>query len=214
MELTDRRIKLNKRKFQGKQVPEWLIVQAFVDAYDICFTVDKWKYRNIGALFHAVYIGKLGEHIVAEYYRNKGIRCHRPDYYTNNIDGDNGDLIVDYRNNKYRFSIKTCMDYGNLLVERVSHFDKNGVYKKNNIIFNRHYLVRVNQNLTEINYNCSKEQLYNYIKGLNWKAEICGYISHKDFLEVINKGLIIRKGQLNFSSDSYYVQSGDLRKIS
>lgn len=215
MEFNDRHIKINRKPFNGECIPEWLISLAFVDAYDICFSIDSWSYRNVGQTFHAVFIGKLGEHIVAEYFRNKGFRCHRPDYYTNNINGDSGDLMVEYNKRIYRFSVKTCMNYGMYLVESVKHFNNKGVYinNDNNIIFDRHYLVRVNQNLSNLNYNVSKQELWNTIKNLDWKAEISGFITHEDFKIVIEKQMIIYKGELNFSSDSYYIQSGDLRKL-
>lgn len=214
MNFTDRRIKFTKLKFNGTPVPEWLLGPAFADAYDVCYNKRHYSSRSFGAIFHSIFIGKLGEQILWEYFRNKGYRCYKPDYFINNENGDNGDLVLKYKDKKYLISVKTCPHYGMYLVEQFDQFNDDGIYIHNgkNIIFDRHYLVRVNHNITNINYNVSKLELWNNIKSLNWLGEITGFITHEDMQEIINRKMIIQKGELNFESSAYYIQASDLRK--
>lgn len=202
-----------KKPFNGKRIPEWLLGPAFSDAWDVCYNQNRSHKRNIGALFHAVFIGKLGEHILCEYLRDKGYKCYRPDYYINNEHGDNGDLVIKYKGKSYIISVKTCTHYGHFLVESVRDYNEECVYVRKNFIFDRHYLIRVNKNISQLNYNVSKEELWETIKSLDWKGEITGFITHEDMQEIIRLKMIIPKNDpwLKLSRDSYFIQASDMR---
>lgn len=216
MNFTSIKKRANRVPFKGSKIPGYLIGAAFIAAYDASYGPDAWTGRTPVHNFQKLFIGKLGEEIVAEYFRNRGFRCYRPDGYIENPIGDSGDLFLRYDGKEYNFSIKTSSWYCNYLLEPVDHYSGwNDRYTNNHndIIFDRHYYVRVNQVLKDIDPNLSKQELYEYVMSLDWQGEIVGYITHEDFIEVTKIPHIIRAGQCNLTKDCYYVQSGDLRKI-
>lgn len=206
----------NRPIFNGKRVPKYLLGHAFIDAYMLTFCKNyKWNSHNKGELFHSLFIGKLGEQILADIFIRNEFKCYPPEYYSQNEVGDNGDLIIDYMNRQYRISVKTTMHTNRLLTECVKHFDNNGIYKqgKLDIIFDRHYIVRVNQYVSRLDFSLNRDQLFNLIEQMDWKYDIPGFMTHDDFINVIKSNHIINKGVMNFKSDSYYIHQLDLRKF-
>ena len=205
--------------FNGKPVHPSLFGQAFWDAYDLTFKENSSQY-NKNKQFYRWFNGKLGELILWFNLKdNKNFICFQPGHYINYCDsnGDDGDIkIRNIKTNKdYWFSVKTTFYTHRLLTEQVYHYNEDGIYKpgEKDIIFDRHYIVRLNQDVSKLDVYKDPLILYEDVIKLDWKYDIPGYMTHQDFLEVIRNKHIINKGELNHRSDVYFVHQCDLNKI-
>lgn len=67
--------------------------------------------------------------------------------------------------------------------------------------------------------NIDKCFLENLIKQQKWSYDYVGYITNNDLKQIINEGYIIPQGALlngktPMDAENYYVQAGDMRKLS
>lgn len=211
-----------KPKFNALPIHKSFIGMAFWDAYSMVKNSRHDKQYWIKDL-KRWFQGKLGEIIVWDMLNKvDGFICELPTHYLNSInEGDDGDITVIKTDTgkRYKFSVKTTMNNYRLLTEQVNHYNDDGVYKPGvkDIIFDRHYIVRVNYDISKLNVMkliyTDPYKLCNELMALPWKYDIPGYMTHKDFLEVIKAKHIIPAGEMNHRSAVYFAHQVDLRPI-
>jgi hypothetical protein len=169
-------------------------------------------------IFRDAFQGKLAEIGFYNYYSvKKGFNIPPPDF---NIwkrgKWEDTDFEATAKGEKYKISIKSTKNYGQLLLLEKDRYDSNGYYMegvneekvKHDLIF----LVRV-KGVDSFIDNLSVKKDENLFKQL--EIEVTGYISHKNFVEIIKAGRFIQKGVMIGNQvlkvDNYYAFASELR---
>lgn len=181
--------------------------------------------RNLKNIFIDTFTGKIGEFAFFNHYHNRGREVSEVDLTVHQLGvWDNGDFEVGYQNRNYRVAIKTTQHYGNLLLLESADWavvDNQAVYLPNtdSITYDSLFFCRVKSNIKE-NFpeNPTQAQIINLANAIELQAQIVGWISNNDLVNIINNGYILPQnsllnGNTRMDATNYYIQSGCLRTV-
>ena len=190
------------------------------------------KNRANGEIFIDSFQGKLAEYALWLELKRLGINSCEPDINTYGL-GEWDDVDLDV--NGIKISIKSTKYYGQLLLLECKDWNSDGIYIPNISKGSGKYdfitLIRTapsgedilkKQRLLYVRNNINREMLKSIILGRDnlWLYDIPGFITHNDLINIIRNRYIIPKGGLlgktftPMDADNYYVQAGDMRKVS
>ena len=165
--------------------------------------------------------GKIGEFALYKYLRSIGYDINPPSLeIIERGSWDDGDLFLGDK----KIQIKTSPYFSNLLLLKKNDWDLDGNYRfninENSTPYKAFFLCRIKPSVQDVlgdfeilNTSKTIETLSN----VNFRADIPGFASLKDFREIISSGQYIKAGfkigNRTISEDQYYFQSGDLRDI-
>lgn len=230
----------NKRFFNPYgNISNDTLEKCFDFAYNMSFS-NKGVHRNYrsggtisrkkGQIFSDTFQGKLAECVTCEFF-SKFDKNVKVDF---SISGygtwDSADLVVGNKN----ISVKSTKAYSQLLLLETKDWDKEGLYipnKKNATdicAYDFFVLVRIKPYCEEIlktkrllyeNDQIESKKLKDLIFKEKWEYDFAGFITHSEFVEIINsKNYIIPKGAklgkyTIMDAENYYVQVGNLHYI-
>ena len=222
-----------RRSFKGSIVPSDMIAEVRDFAYEMCFGSGHHRHHRTGGQFNRkggeqfcnTFQGKLAEVVLRKCLIEQGLPCGEPDF---NVYGegiwDDSDLIV----NGKTLSVKSAAFFSNLLLLESQDYDSKGNYLPNlNIAATASYdyyvLVRIKPDIKGVfkkyslmySNDISKEDISKIIDLQNWCFDIAGWVSHQEFVSVIeNKQIIpqnaLLNGKIPMDAENYYIQSGDM----
>lgn len=165
--------------------------------------------------------GKLGEFVLYKYLRSIGYNINPPSLeIIERGSWDDGDLFLDDK----KIQIKTSPHFSNLLLLKKNDWDLEGNYRfnisENSTPYKAFFLCRIKPSVQEVLANfeiVNTSKTIEALSNVNFRADIPGFASLKDFREIISSHQYIKSGSKigsrNISDDHYYFQSGDLRDI-
>ena len=226
----------NRKNFVGTVVNNESLKQIIDFSYDMSFGAGHHRQhrsggtnmRKAGEQFCNVFQGKLAEVVVREYLMSKRLDVNEPDFNVYGIGvWDDSDLYVNGKN----ISVKSAAHFSNLLLLETKDYDDYGNYipnlKTGKISkYDYYVLVRINPDIKTIfrknkllyNEYIDRQTIEKLIFSQEWKFEITGFVSHDDFVSVINNRHIIPQnamlnGNTKMDADNYYIQASDMRNI-
>ncbi|WP_157491739.1 hypothetical protein [Maribacter thermophilus] len=222
----------NKRVFKPRQISRGTITKVFEFAYQMTFgkkgehrgyrTGGQYSRRN-GELFCNTFQGKLAEFVVYKYLKENGIFTNEPDLETWKL-GLWDDTDLTYKG--FKISIKSAAFFSNLLLLETNDWSRNGMYLPNNCIYDFTLLVRLKPDIKKVfkqkriffSDTIALQALKEIVLNQLFSADICGFITNTDFVEIIDKGHILPQnsllnGRISMDAENYYIQSGDLKEI-
>ena len=183
--------------------------------------------RKNGEIFSNTLQGKLAEMYFYRLLREK-IEIKYPSLSLDPLGTwDDGDFLV----NEKLIAVKSTKHFGNLLLLERNDWDQDGRYipsiKSEAGSYSAFVLVRISPDFDRImrskrllyESNLQRKLLENILEELQWIFDIPGWIGINDLKSIIKSGEYLKQGQLlngrtKMDADNYYVQAGDLRKIS
>lgn len=225
------------RKVPYKKVRELkdeTIERVFDFAYTMAFDEKHRKTRSGGKIKR-----KNGE-IFANTFQGKLAECAAVNFFYKydhaiQIDFDTYDLgiwdKVDLTVCKKEVAVKSTKHFGQLLLLETKDWNGSGEYIPNIGTPNSSYdfivLVRIDPSCEDImkanrllyKDNIEKTILKNLIKKQKWSYDYVGYITNGDLKQIINDKHVVPQGALlngktPMDAENYYVQAGDMRKLS
>lgn len=226
----------SKRPFLGFPISTTDVKKAFDFAYEMCLgnghhrahrTGGQYD-RSNGEKFCNTFQGKLSEIILYYYFISQELQCNEPDF---GVYGegkwDDSDLEIKGK----KINVKSTAFFSNLLLLETRDWNINGQYIPNfeagtTSQYDYFILVRVKPDLKTVfrenglfNGNTfDKAKIEKIAMAQNYSADIAGYITHSDLLNVIANGYILPQnsylnGKVRMDAENYYVQCGDMRTI-
>ena len=165
--------------------------------------------------------GKLGEFILYKYLISLGYDINPPGLeILERGSWDDGDLFIDDK----KIQIKTSPHFSNLLLLKKKDWDLEGNYrfniKENSAPYRAFFLCRIKPSIQEVLADfelLNTSKTIEILSNVNFRADIPGFATLRDFREIINSEQYIKSGfkigNRTILEDQYYFQSGDLRDI-
>ena len=180
--------------------------------------------RKNGELFCNTFQGKLAEFVVYNELINLGFTLSKPDLQTWGLGvWDDTDLNI----NDKKLSVKSAAFFSNLLLLETKDWDTNGIYLPNNTSYDITILVRIKPDIKKIFREhrifymdeLSFETLEDLLLTESYYYDIPGYITTKDLKNLIENDFVLPQnsllnGRIKMDASNYYIQSGDLKKLS
>ena len=225
-----------RRVYKNFPISAELLEKVTLFAYDMCFGEGHHRrhrtggvlQRHAGEQFCNTFQGKLAEVVLRNYLISKGYKCDEPDF---NVFGegiwDDTDLII----NGKSLSVKSAAFFSNLLLLESRDYDNEGNYLPNLNIgatacYDYYILVRICPDIKGIfrgkrllySDSIDKQTIESIISSQAWSYDIAGWISHEEFVSIIENRFIIPQrallnGKIPMDAENYYVQSGDMHEI-
>lgn len=217
-----------------RELKDKTIEKVFDFAYTMAFDEKHRKNRSggkakrtNGEIFANTFQGKLAECAAVNFFYK----------YDNNIeiDFDTYDLGIwdkaDLTVCKKEIAVKSTKHFGQLLLLETKDWNESGEYIPNigtpNSFYDFIVLVRIEPNCENLMKEKSllykeyidKPILENLIKQQKWSYDYVGYITNNDLKQIIKDKHILPQGALlngktPMDAENYYVQAGDMRKLS
>lgn len=228
--MTTRKVAYKKvRNLKDKTIDkvfEFAYTMAFDEKHRKKRSGGKIKRKN-GEIFANTFQGKLAECAAVNFF-------HKYDDAIE-IDFDTYDLgiwdKVDITVCKKEIAVKSTKYFGQLLLLETEDWNGSGEYIPNigtsNCSYDFIVLVRIEPSCEDImktnrllyKDNIDKTVLKNLIKPQKWSYDYVGYITNSDLKQIIKNEHIIPQGALlngktPMDAENYYVQAGDMRKLS
>ncbi len=214
-------------------IPEEDIKLCFDFSYEMAFGEGKHrsfrsggeKRRSASEIFIDTFQGKISEFSMWHYLHDAGIITSSPDL---SVEGYGKWDSFDLEFYDLHIAVKSTKHYGNLLLLETKDWNNKGEYIPNlgqdTSKFDIFVLLRIfpdgegemkKNKLLNLDW-IEKEPLYCIIQKLQWKYDIAGYITNKDFIRLIEKNYILPQnallnGKIKMDAENYYVQAGDMR---
>lgn len=219
--------------FISNTIPQDHILEVFEFSYNMTFgkkgqhrayrTGGQYSRKN-GELFCNTFQGKLAEFVVHNELTNIGFTLSKPDLTTWGLGTwDDTDLNI----NDKKLSIKSAAFFSNLLLLETKDWDANGIYLPNNTLYDVTILVRIKPDIKKLfrehkifyTDELAIEKLKALILGESFYCDIPGYITNQDLKNLIKNGFILPQnsllnGRMKMDANNYYIQSGDLKRLS
>lgn len=228
---------ITTRKIDYKRIRELkdeTIDKVFDFAYTMAFEEKHRKTRSGGK------IKRRNGEIFANTFQGKLAECAAVNFFykydnTIEIDFNTYDLgkwdTVDLTVCKKEVAVKSTKRFGQLLLLETKDWNESGEYIPNIGTTNSSYdfivLVRIEPSCEDImktnrllyKDNIDKTVLKDLIKRQKWSYDYVGYITNSDLKQIISEKHIIPQGALlngnkSMDAENYYVQAGDMRKLS
>lgn len=181
--------------------------------------------RDLKSIFIDAFTGKIGEFAFFNHCLNRGFGVSKVDLSVHQLGiWDNGDFKVNCPNRDYHVAVKTTQDYGNLLLLESADWavvDNRAVYLPNTspTMYDALFFCRVKSDIKQQflqNTNPTQTQIINLKHAIKPQAQIVGWISNQDLVNVINNNHLLPQnsllnGKTKMDADNYYIQSGCLR---
>lgn len=225
----------HKRKFVAvESLDRDDVERCFEFSYEMAY--GSGKHRNIrsggeknrfsGEIFINTFQGKLAEFAMYRYLKRYKIDTTSPDLTAEGL-GVWDEFDLEY--GELHIAVKSTKYYGNLLLLETEDWNEKGEYIPNAGagVVNYDYFVllrispdgqsKMKEKSLLNSEHIEKGRLKELIHSVEWKYDIAGYITKKDFVRLIEKEYVISKGAvLNgktvMDAENYYVQAGDMRR--
>ena len=220
-----------KVPFKPLIVNSQIIDLSFEFAYEMAFGSGYHRKHRTGGedfrepieIFRNTLQGKMAEGVFYNYLFANSIQCDKVDY---SIHGkgvwDDTDIVL----KDMKISIKSTAFFSNLLLLESEDWDSEGRYLPNighnegTDFYDYFVLIRIKPNATSLfKGSMSKHDLRHEIDTHKWYYDIPGCCSNITLKYIIQKNYILPKNALlnggtKMDSENYYIQCGDLKKIS
>ncbi len=226
----------NTKNFLGSEISDEEINKVLDFAYEMCFGIGHHRChrtggqygRKGGEMFCNTFQGKLGEIVLYNYFKSKGINLNEPDFgiYSKGI-WDDSDLEI----NGKKINVKSVASQSNLLLLEKDDWNDSGQYIPNlkngtTSFYDYFILVRINPDIKKIfkaerlmyNNEITKNVIQELIFKRKWSFDIPGYSTSEEVISVIKNGYVLPQNSMlnlytKMDANNYYIQSGDMNEI-
>lgn len=230
-EITQKKFTTLLEKDGGFYVTKNRYFRAAIDINEYTKDVVKWAFsqkhfksngRDNQSIIKNAIIGKFGEFGPYKYLKGLGYDLPLPELLTRGYgEWDDGDIFLEGK----KISVKTSSHVSNILLLKKNDWGNLGNYLfgKNGLDdeYKAFFLCRVKPFINDVipeGIVFTEENVIREFENVNFRLDIPGFVNIEDFRNQISSGVFLKQGSLingafTLKNDSYYFQTGELRRI-
>ena len=216
--------------------PDVINIDFISEVFNFCFDMtygDKGEHRSYrsggshsrkkGEIFCDTFQGKVGEYFVYQKLLELGVDCNKPDMETWGLgQWDDSDFVI----NGKTINVKSMAHFSNLLLLETKDWKSDGTYIPNSKPYDYFIVSRIKPDLKKIfksnrllySDDTPYSKIESILAGINFEADIPGYIDNAMLKKVIVNKQILPKGSLlngriPMDAENYYILSVDFLKL-